>query len=150
MQRSLASKDLRAGILFVAFGLFGLWLARALPAGTANAMEAGYFPRLVCGLLVAIGALLAIVSLFRAGELPERGNWRPIAFITLATLAFALLLKPLGLVLTLATTIVLGRFAAPDVRPVSVALLCLVLISAVVGIFVLALKVVIPLWPAVS
>jgi hypothetical protein len=149
MQRVLASKDFLAGILFVAFGVFGLWLARTLPAGTASAMEAGYFPRLVCGLLVAIGALLAVVSLFRAGEWPEPGNWRPITFVTLAALAFALLLKPLGLVLTLAITIVLGRFAAPNVRPVSLAFLCLTLIAAVVGIFVLALKVVIPLWPAV-
>ena len=67
MQRALASKDFLAGILFVAFGLFGLWLARTLPAGTASAMEAGYFPRLVCGLLVAIGALLAVVSLLPGG-----------------------------------------------------------------------------------
>jgi hypothetical protein len=148
MQRVLASKDFLAGILFVAFGVFGLWLARTLPAGTASAMEAGYFPRLVCGLLTGIGALLAVVSLFRAGELPEPGNWRPITLVTLAALAFALLLKPLGLVLTLAVSIVLGRFAAPDVRPVSLLLLCLILIAAVVGIFVLALKVVIPLWPA--
>ena len=55
MGRGLASKDFLAGILFVAFGLLGVWLARALPAGTASAMEAGYFPRLVCGLLIAIG-----------------------------------------------------------------------------------------------
>ena len=108
MQRALASKDFLAGILFVAFGLFGLFLARTLPAGTASAMEAGYFPRLVCGLLVAIGALLSAVSLFRSGELPEPGNWRPITFVTLAALAFALLLKPLGLVLTLAIVTING------------------------------------------
>jgi hypothetical protein len=149
MQRALASKDFLAGILFVAFGLFGFWLARTLPAGTASAMEAGYFPRLICSLLVSIGALLAIVSLFRSGELPEPGSWRPITCVTLAALAFALLLKPLGLVLTLAITIVIGRFAGPNVRPLSLALLCLILIGAVVGIFVMALKVVIPLWPAV-
>jgi putative tricarboxylic transport membrane protein len=149
MGRGLASKDFLAGILFVAFGLLGVWLARSLPAGTASAMEAGYFPRLVCGLLIAIGALLAIVSLFRASEPPERGRWRPIAFITLAALAFALLLKPLGLVLTLAINIILSRLAAPNVRAVPLMLLCGFLIAAVVGIFVFALKVVIPLWPSV-
>ena len=63
-------------------------------------------------------------------------------------LAFALLLKPLGLVLTLAINIVLSSLAAPNLRPVPLVLLCGFLIAAVVGIFVFALKVVIPLWPA--
>jgi putative tricarboxylic transport membrane protein len=148
MGRIFATKDFLAGLLFVAFGLIGLWLGRTLEAGTASAMEAGYFPRLVCGLLVAIGALLAVVSLFRAGEFPDRGAWRPFVFITIASLAFALLLKPLGLVLTLLATTVLARFAASDIRPIPLLLLCPVLIAAVVGIFVFALRIVIPLWPA--
>lgn len=148
MGRGFASKDFLAGMMFVAFGLLGVWLARTLPAGTASAMEAGYFPRLVCGLLIAVGALLAIVALFRASGLPERGHWRPITLITLSSLAFAVLLKPLGLVLALLVSTVLASLAGPSVRPVPLALLCAFLIATVVGIFVFALKVVIPLWPA--
>ena len=148
MGRILATKDFLAGLLFVAFGLLGLWLGRTLEAGTASAMEAGYFPRLVCGLLILIGALLAAVALFRTGEIPERGAWRPFFFITIASLAFALLLKPLGLVLTLFATTVLARLAARDIRPVPLLMLCFVLVAAVVGIFVFALRIVIPLWPA--
>jgi hypothetical protein len=149
MSRVFASKDFLAGVMFVAFGLLGLWLGRNLAAGTAAAMDAGYFPRLVCGLLIAVGALLAAVSVFRVAELPERGRWRPFVFITAASLAFALLLRPLGLVLTLAISIVLARFATGGVRLVPLALLCLILIAAIIGIFVIALKIVIPLWPAV-
>jgi putative tricarboxylic transport membrane protein len=148
MGRGIASKDFLAGILFVAFGLLGVWLARTLPAGTASAMEAGYFPRLFCGLLIAVGALLAAVSLFRASGRPEPGRWRPITFITLSSLAFALLLKPLGLILALVLNVVLASLAAPNVRPVPLALLCAFLIAAIVGVFVFALKVVIPLWPS--
>lgn len=148
MGRILATKDFLAGLLFVAFGVLGLWLGRTLEAGTASAMGSGYFPRLVCGLLIALGVLLSLISLFRAGEIPERGAWRPFFFITAASLAFALLLKPLGLVLTLFATTVLARFAARDIHPVPLLLLCLVLIAAVVGIFVFALRIVIPLWPA--
>ena len=87
MSRIFASKDFLAGGLYMAFGLLGLWLGRNLDAGTASAMEAGYFPRLVCALLVAIGAALAAMSLFRAGEVPERGRWRPLVFVTLSCLA---------------------------------------------------------------
>jgi hypothetical protein len=148
MVRAFASKDFLAGAMFAAFGLLGLWLGRSLEPGSAGAMEAGYFPRLICGLLLAIGAVLAIGALFRSGEVPERGRWRPFVFVTLSALAFALLLRPLGLVLTLAISTVLARLASEGVRPVPLLLLCLVLIAAIVGIFVFALRIVIPLWPA--
>src|SRR5712692_8161614 len=101
MNRIFASKDFLAGNLYMAFGLLGLWLARSLETGSANAMGAGYFPRLVCALLIIAGAALAATSVLRAGEGVERGKWRPFAFVTLSCLAFALLLRPLGLVLTL-------------------------------------------------
>jgi hypothetical protein len=148
MDRLLTSKDFLAGGLYMAFGLLGLWLGRTLEIGTASAMEAGYFPRLVCMLLVALGAALAVISLLRPGEAPERGTWRPFVFVTLSCLAFALLLRPLGLVLTLLISTVLARFAGGNLRPLALVLLCLVLVVANVGIFVIALKIPIPLWPA--
>ena len=148
MSRIFASKDFLAGGLYMAFGLLGLWLGRTLDAGTASAMEAGYFPRLVCALLVAIGAALAVMSLFRAGEIPERGRLRPLFFVTLSCLAFALLLHPLGLVPTMLVSILLACFAGGHIRPIPFVLLCLVLVVAIVGIFVLALRIQIPLWPA--
>jgi hypothetical protein len=150
MGRAFVSKDFLAGVMFVAFGLLGLWLGRTLEVGTASAMEAGYFPRMVCTLLVAIGAGLAAISWLRGdGETPERGKWRPFVFITLSALAFALLLRPLGLVLTLLISITLARAAGSGIRLVPLLLTCAVLIVAIVGIFVLALRIVIPLWPAV-
>lgn len=148
MSRIFASKDFLAGGLYMAFGLLGLWLGRTLDAGTASAMEAGYFPRLVCALLVALGAALAAMSLFRAGEIPERGRWRPLVFVTLSCLAFALLLHPLGLVPTMLVSILLACFAGGHIRPIPFVLLCLVLVVAIVGIFVLALRIQTPLWPA--
>jgi putative tricarboxylic transport membrane protein len=148
MGRLLVSKDFLAGLMYMAFGLAGLWLGRSLEVGTAAAMGAGYFPRLVCAALIAVGATLALISLMRTGEVPERGTWRPFIFITLSSLAFALLLQPLGLVLTLAISTVLARFAGHDIRPIPLLLLCLVLIVANVGIFVVALKIQIPLWPS--
>jgi hypothetical protein len=98
--------------------------------------------------LIAVGAVLAAISLVRAGEAPERGRWRPRILVTLSCLAFALLLHPLGLVLTLLVSILLACLAGGQIRPIPFLLLCLVLIAANVGIFVLALRIQIPLWPA--
>src|SRR5262249_56274782 len=94
MGRLLASKDFLAGLMYMAFGLIGLWLGRSLEVGTAAAMGAGYFPRLVCGVLIAVGAALALISLMRTGEGPERGMWRPFIFVPLSSLAFPPPLPP--------------------------------------------------------
>jgi Tripartite tricarboxylate transporter TctB family len=146
----LLSKDFLAGNLYMAFGLLGLWLGRELETGSADAMGAGYFPRLVCALLILIGALLAATSVADREPLEplERGRWRPFACVMLSCLAFALLLHPLGLVLTLVTTTVLARLAQGNIRIFPLLLLCLVLVVANVGIFVIALRIAIPLWPA--
>ncbi len=151
MGRAIVTKDFLAGLMFVAFGLLGLWLGRTLEAGTASAMEAGYFPRLVCGLLIAVGAALAVISWLRGDDdAPERGTWRPFVLITFSALAFALLLQPLGLVLTLADQHRAGARRRRRLAALSRLLLaCAVLIAAIVGIFVLALRMPIPLWPAV-
>jgi hypothetical protein len=148
MSRVFVSKDFLAGSLYMAFGLLGLWLGRNLEVGTASAMEAGYFPRLVCALLIAVGAALSATALMRAGEIPERGKWRPFVFVTLSCVAFALLLHPLGLVPTLVVTILLACLAGGSIRPLPFLLLCLVLIIATIGTFVVGLRIVIPLWPA--
>ena len=80
-------------------------------------------------------------------RLPERGKWRPFIFVTLSCLAFALLLHPLGLVLALLVSVLLASLAGGHIRPIPLLLLCLVLVVANVGIFVLALRIAIPLWP---
>jgi len=148
MSRVFVSKDFLAGSLYMAFGLLGLWLGRNLEVGTASAMEAGYFPRLVCALLIAVGAALSVTALMRSGEIPERGKWRPLVFVTLSCFAFALLLHPLGLVPTLVVTILLACLAGGNIRLLPLVLLSLVLIVATVGIFVVGLHIAIPLWPA--
>lgn len=143
------NKDFLAGVMFVAIGLFGFWLSRDLDSGTAAAMETGYFPRMVCGILTALGAILAVVSLFAAGEAPDGWHWRPLILVSLSATAFALLLGPLGFVLTIFVTVVLASLAGGGLRPLPLLLLSAALIVGNVGLFVFALKMPIPLWPAV-
>jgi hypothetical protein len=126
----------------------GLWLGRDLEIGTASAMEAGYFPRLVCVLLIAVGAVVAATALMGDGDVVERGRLQPFVLVTLSCIAFALLLRPLGLVLTLLVSTLLAALAGGNIRLAPLLLLAAVLIVANVGIFVLALRIQIPLWPA--
>jgi hypothetical protein len=145
----LLSKNLLAGLMFIGFGLLGLWLARDLDAGSASDMGPGYFPRAVCVLLIVLGGALAVASVFRSGEPAEAWALRPLVSITVSALGFALLLKPLGLVATLAVTTVLAGAAGRLLRPAALAALAVALIAVNVGIFVIVLKMPIPLWPSV-
>ena len=141
------SKDFLAGIMFAGFGAAGLWLGRGLDKGTASAMGAGYFPAVISLILVILGLVLAAIALMRAGERPAGWDWRAFAFVILSAIAFAVLLKPLGLVLTLVVTVLLASAGGRLLRPLPALLLAAALVVVNVGIFVLALGMPIALWP---
>ena len=67
----------------------------------------------------------------------------------LSSIAFAVLLKPVGLVGTLAATTILASAAGTLLRPLAMAMLVAIMVVANVGIFVFALNMPIPLWPAI-
>jgi len=145
----LASKNFVAGLMFIMFGLLGVWLSWPLDTGTPSDMGPGYFPRAVCILLILLGGALSVSDLLREGERIEGWAWKPLVLVTLSSLAFAFLLKPIGLVGTLVATTVLASAASTLLRPFALAVLTAVMIITNIGIFVLVLKMPIPLWPSV-
>ena len=144
------TQDVLAGLMFMSLGLLGLWLGHDLEVGTAGAMQAGYFPRMICLLLLGLGAVLATTALFRDGVPPRGWAWRPFLCVTSSALSFVLLLKPFGLVLTLLVTVALANLAGRPLRLLPLLLLSAILIAVNVGVFVFGLGLPIPLWPRLS
>ena len=64
--RMLARKDVLAGLMFMAVAAFGLWLSRDYPIGTALRMGTGYVPRLLCWILLGLGAVVFLQGLREA------------------------------------------------------------------------------------
>ena len=60
-------KDFYAGLMFFGIGLFAMILAFQYPLGTAARMGPGYFPRVLGGILMALGAILSIRSFREQG-----------------------------------------------------------------------------------
>ncbi len=145
--RARLTKNFLAGLMFMGFGLLGLWLSMPLDNGTLSDMGPGYFPRAISALLVLLGAGLSATDLMQDGEAVEGWAWKPLILITTSSIAFALLLKPVGLVGTLAATTVLATAAGTLLRPLPLAILVAIMVVANVGIFVFALNMPIPLWP---
>ncbi len=140
-------KDFYAGLLFVAFGVFAIIIARNYPLGTAARMGPGYFPRLLGILLVVLGAALSLTALRGQGHPLPGWKWRPVSIVLLSVVAFGLVLTHAGLVLSTIGLIAVASTASREFR-FRESLLSGVLLAALsVGVFVIGLKLQLPIWP---
>jgi hypothetical protein len=144
----LARKDVLAGFMFIGIAALGLFLSRNYPIGTTLRMGTGYVPRLLCWILLGLGAVVLISGL-RAGAPPSGPppQWRPVVLVPASLLAFALTISDFGLVVATLLLIGIGSLAGRDLRPLEVVIAGLVLVTATFGIFVWGLGLPIQVWP---
>lgn len=91
-------KDIIGGALLIAIGGFAAAYAGArYSLGTITQMGPGMFPTVLGGLLIALGILIIIPALVRAGEMPTF-EVLPFLSVILGIAGFALAIEPLGLV----------------------------------------------------
>ena len=151
--RFLARKNVLAGLMFMVVGALGLWISRDYPIGTALRMGTGYVPRLLCWILLGLGAVIFLQGLYESASARQLSTgrgftaWRPVVFVTLSLVAFALTLERLGLVIAILLLISIGAMAARDLKPVETILAALVLIVLSWAIFIMGLGLTIPVWP---
>lgn len=127
--------DVIGGALLLAFGLW--FLAHAVEnynIGMLRRMGPGYFPAALGVLVAAFGLLIMLPALFRHGELP-RPAWRPLATITVAGLAFALIIEPYGLVPATIALVCIAALAETQVRLLRTAILAVCLSFMAVLVF---------------
>jgi hypothetical protein len=143
-----APKDFWSGTMFIAFAAVALMAARGYSLGAAGKMGPGYFPVMLGSVLAFIGLILVVRSFVIDGEAVTRIKILPLAVIATAVVLFGVLLQPLGLILSLALVTVVSAFASRESKPVEVAALTCVLAAFAVGVFVYALRLPLPVWPA--
>lgn len=145
----LLGTDVLAGALFMGIGVIGLYLARSYDMGTAARMGTGYVPRLVCWVLLGLGAVIALKGLRAADdEASDPVPLRPLVLIPASILAFGLTIEGLGLVLSAAALIAIGALASRDTRPVETVAVAILLIVGSVVTFVWGLGLPIAVWPS--
>jgi hypothetical protein len=148
----LARRDVLAGLMFMAVAVAGLVISRDYPIGTTLRMGTGYVPRLLCWLLLSLGAVIALQGLrdpraqtiFQGTALPAS---RPLIFVAGSLAMFALTLERLGLAIAILLLTGVGAVAARTLKPLETAIAALVLIVLSWAIFILGLELTIPLWP---
>lgn len=140
--------DVWAGLLLVALGVAGAWMALGMRLGTAISMGPGYFPLMIHMGLVVFGLVIAVRGLRTAAVFRPRPFWRPILVITAALLVFWLLIEAAGFVLA-ASALMLVAIRAQDTLGWRKALaLTTVAVAVSALIFIYALKLPFPLWPS--
>lgn len=142
-------RDIVGGMLLVVFGLAFTWYAASHYAlGTLRQMGPGMFPAGLGVVLAFLGVLLSAGAMFRPGTMPEIRIWTPL-FVLAGVIAFALSIRPLGLIPAVLAVTIISSFAELKVRPLSLALLCLSLSLIAWVTFGLGLNLPIPMfrWP---
>ena len=139
--------DLLTAALFVGFGALGLWSTWDLDAGTAAQMGAAYLPRVVCGLLVAVGLAVGLSGLRQPALGLEPARLRPLAVIILSIVAFAYAATHLGFVLASLLLVAGSALAERDGLRWQTLWLALGLTAFGTVVFIYGLGVQIRLWP---
>ena len=149
---TLARKNVLAGLLFIAVAVIGLWVSRNYPIGTALRMSTGYVPRLLLWILLALGGVVLLQGLQEGSAQPgmdsERTSIvRPIVFVTLSLVTFALAIERLGLVISIVLLIGIGSLASRESRLLETLLTAAFLLALSVAIFIVGLGLTMPVWP---
>jgi hypothetical protein len=145
--RRLDRQDLLAGLLFMAVGALGWMIARHYPLGTAFRMGPGFVPVGLSLILVGLGAIVALRSLFVGAT--STGDWMPrsLVFVLAGVLAFAALIETGGLVAAIVAMTAVASLGSRESRPIEVAIAAAALALAGVLIFVVGLNLPIGPWP---
>lgn len=143
-------KDFWAGAMFVGFGIFFTGFGMRYPRGTASDMGAGYFPVALGILVIVLGAAIAIGGLSPSAKQEKiaRFEWRILALILGAVVAFGLLLKPLGLIGSLLVLIFVSSYASWEFSLKATLINSVVLIALCLLIFTWGLDLSFNLWPS--
>ena len=142
-------KDFACGLIFVVSGASFAWGYR-FGSDPGVLLSPGDFSSALGTLLAVLGALL----LFKALTIEAAGGgriggiaWRPLLLVAGGVALFGWTLPRLGLVVALPLLVLTSALASEDFRWKEVMAACVVLTLAAWGIFIVGLKLKLPLWP---
>ena len=156
-------QDFWAGLMFIAFGLFFILFALGTPEfidrivgaklvggyqmGSSVRMGPAYFPVMLGGLLAVLGLVVLVDSLVEEGPEVAKFHFRPVLFIAASSLAFAYLLKPLGLVFASAALVFISAYGGHEFKWKEVTYMSIALVIFAVLVFVKGLVLPFPVCP---
>jgi len=150
-------RDFYGGLALIALAILAIWVSRDLPGMHGFAFGPGTAPRLFAGLLAAVGAMVALGGLFFDGPPVERFAIRGPAWVLLAILCFAAMIRgfnfgfikmpALGLVPSTFAAFIISIMGSSEMRWVESLIAAVAMTAFCVGLFVYLLQLPFQLWP---
>ena len=145
-----SQRDFWSGLMFVVAGVVFAVGATNYSMGTSARPGAGYFPLLLSIIMAIFGAIV----LFKALTIETPGGdpigaiaWKPLVIIVIGITVFGLTLERLGMMITVPLLIIIASLAGDEFKWKGVIANAAVLTIGSWAVFVLGLKLTIPLWP---
>jgi putative tricarboxylic transport membrane protein len=96
-----STKDFWSGVLYIFFGSVALFVGRDYGMGTALKMGPAYFPSLLGGLLIVVGAISVIRSFLVQGTPIGRFALKQLAIVVGSVILFGAIVRGAGLAIAL-------------------------------------------------
>lgn len=88
----ILSKDLLSGLMFIAFGIGALYFGQKLALGTPVRMGPGYVPHMLSFIMLSLGSIIVLATLFRQADRREKEIfWIPVAILTVGVFIFSMI-----------------------------------------------------------
>lgn len=139
-------EDFWSGMLFITFGALAVFISRDYPFGSTMRMGPGYFPTVLGGMLVVVGAIIAATAFKVEGEGIEPFAWRPMVLLSVAFAIFGWGMDNLGFVPSMTALIVLCAAAGREFKWTEVVIMTIVLIVGSWALFIWGLDLPYPLF----
>ena len=134
------TKDFLSGLMFIGFGLIALYFGQKLAVGTSVRMGPGYVPHMLSYILLALGGIISVVSLFTVGEPTEAPKWKPITMVTIGIVCFALLFESTGMLPALVALVLISSLGGEEFKLTEVLLNMVILLIMCVIVFKVGLS----------
>ena len=141
-----SQEDFWSGLMFIGFGIAAIVIALDYPRGSAMRMGPGYFPTMIGGALILLGAAISALAFRTTGEGIGPWPWRAMVLMSVAFGLFAWGIDRLGFVPSLAILIVCSALSSRSSRWIEVAIETVVLIAGSWAVFIYGLELPFPLW----
>jgi len=145
-----SQRDFFSGLMFIVVGVVFAIGATNYSMGSSAKPGAGYFPLILSVLMAILGGIVLFKSLTietEGGDPIGDIAWRPLVVIVVAIAVFGATINSLGLVIAVPILILISSLAGDEFKWFGVVVNSIVLTLFSWLIFVVGLKLTIPLWP---
>lgn len=111
-----STRDFWTGLIYLFFGVSAILIARDYGMGTGGKMGPAYFPTVLGGLLVFIGAISVVRSFIAPGAPIGRFAFKGLVLVSVSVLLFGIVVRGAGLAVSLPLLVIISAYASTRFR----------------------------------